>query len=122
MQRGLDATQAFAIFVQHALTPARMARFSALAVNAKVQRKLLGALDHDFEKALSPVAKRGIVDRNAGCYAYHSSVGFGAEFSSVADAFARLQADDGWLIIVLDGLSGIYRPEANWNATIEIVT
>ena len=116
----MSAVEAFSTFAARALSPARAARYSGLAASAKGQRKLLGSLGHDFERAIRPDAQRGIVNRDAHCYAFHSSVGFGAEFPSVAEAYSRLSDADGWLIVVSDGSGGIYRPESRWDATIEI--
>ena len=116
----MNAIAAFSTFAARALSPAKAARYSGLAANAKGQRKLLGSLDHDFERAIRPAARRGTVNRSAHCYAFHSSVGFGAEFSSVAEAYSRLADTDGWLIVVSDGSGGIYRPEARWDAAVEI--
>ena len=116
----MDAKQAFSRFVSTALKPARAARYCGLAGGAKGQIKLLASLDHDFEKAMRNDAKRGSVNRAVRCYAYHRSVGFGAEFESVAEAYKQLGSTDGWLIVVSDGTAGIYRPEANWDGEIEI--
>ena len=78
-------------------------------------------LDHDFERAIHPRIKRGVVNRKMRCYAFHSSTGFGEEFPSVANAYDRLSDSDGWLIVVSDGSAGIYRPEAHWDAEVEII-
>jgi hypothetical protein len=118
---GMDAAQAFSAFVTRALTPQRASRYSGLTRTEKNRKALLGYLDHDFERSIRPNVKRGIVDRKAQCFAYHSSVGFGMQFPSVADAYKRLDSDDSWLIVVSDGSTGIYRPEAHWDAEIEIV-
>jgi hypothetical protein len=116
----MDACQAFSTFVRRALTPARAERLSVLAGSANGQHKLLGTLDHDFERAIRADARRRRVDRKAPCYAYHQSLGFGVGFPSVAAAYDHLGAVDGWLIIVSDGSAGIYRPESRWNETVEI--
>jgi hypothetical protein len=118
---GMDATQALSAFVIRALTPERASRYSGLTGSEKGRRKLLGYLAHDFERSIRPNVKRGIVDRKAQCFAYHSSVDFGEQFPSVAEAYERLDSDDGWLIVVSDGSAGIYRPEAHWDAEIEII-
>lgn len=117
----MTAFEAFSAFVFRALSPVKAARYSGLAATAKGQRKLLGTLDHDFERAIRPDARRGVVIRNARCYAFHTSVGFGAEVRSVAEAYERLSGVDGWLIVLSDGSGGIYRPESHWDAAIEIV-
>jgi len=116
----MSAVQAFSAFVSLALTPARATRYSGLANRPKGQKRVLDSLYHDFERAIRPDAKRRAVDRRARCYAYHSSLGFGAEFPSVAEAYSKLGSDDGWLIIVSDGSAGIYRPESRWDAAVEI--
>lgn len=117
----MNAISAFSAFLGHALAPARAARYSGLAGTPKGQRKLLDSLNHDFDRAIRPNSRRGRVDRRAPCYAYHSSVGFGAEFSAVAEACDHLSGSDGWLIVLSDGSGGIYRPEARWDAEVEIV-
>lgn len=117
----MDPAQALSAFVARALTSQKASRYSGLAGSEKGRRKLLGYLDHDFERSIRPNVKRGTVDRKAQCFAYHSSVGFGGPFPSVAEAYKRLESDDGWLIVVSDGSAGIYRPEAHWDAEIEIV-
>jgi hypothetical protein len=117
----MGSNEAFTAFINCALSPAKAKRYSTLAVNAKGQRELLKCLDHDLERAIRLNARRGIVDRETRCYAYHTSVGFGGEFPSVADAYGRLSTTDGWLIVVSDGSDGIYRPEARWDAEVEIV-
>ena len=117
----MTAEQAFATFVIRALEPARAARFAGLVGSDRGRRRLLRSLDHDFERALRPVANGGPVDRTAACHAYHVSVGFGAAFGSVAEAIARLGGTDGWLVILADGSAGIYRPEGRWDRAVEMV-
>jgi len=92
-----------------------------LSRNDKGQRKVLASLYHDFERSIRADVRKPSVNRAAPCYAYHASVGFGAPFPSVVDAFERLGALDGWLIVLSDGSAGIYRPEDRWDATIEVV-
>jgi hypothetical protein len=41
-------------------------------------------------------------------------VGFGAEFSTVREAYDELSLEDSWLIVLQDASAGIHRPEARW--------
>jgi len=116
----MNAIEAFSAFIPRALTPTRADRYSRLANNPRGQRKLLGNLDHDFERSIRPDVQYRFVNRSLRCFAYHSSVGFGAEFPSVDEAYDRLSIVDGWLIVLADGSGGIYRPEARWDAEVEI--
>ena len=89
-----------------------------LASSKKSQRKVLDGLCHEFEPAIRDAAIRTkdyskLWERP--CYAFHSRVGFGAEFSNVRDAYDQLALDDGWLIVLHDGSAGIHRPEARWD-------
>jgi hypothetical protein len=120
----MDAAQAFSLFVTRALVAQRASRYSGLSSTANGQRKLLGMLDHDFESAIRPRIKRGTVNRESKCFVFYAQkdFGFGKEFATVSDAYDQLcDRDGGWLIVASDGLSGIFRPEAHWDAEIEIV-
>ena len=115
----MDACQAFSAFVKRVLSRDRAERFSLLANSAKGRHKLLGSLDHDFERAIRANAKRGRVNRKVSCYVFHQATGFGVDFESVAVACDYLNPLDGWLIVASDGSAGIYRPESNSDATVE---
>jgi len=117
----MSAVAAFLTFAARVLSSEKAACYGGLVNGAKGQRKLLDVLHHDFDRAIRPDARHGILNRKTNCYAFHSSVGFGAEFTSVDEAYDRLSLADGWLIIAADGSGGIYRPEARWDATVEIV-
>jgi hypothetical protein len=115
----MDAQQAFTHFVQKALTPEKAERFTALAATKTGQKKILHSLDGRFESTIrSAPVRAGGYDRiwDSPCYVFYPRLGFGAEFAKVRDAYDRLSAEDGWLILLRDGSTGIYRPEARWDA------
>jgi hypothetical protein len=115
----MNATEAFSAFVTRALVPAKARRFAVLALSKKGQRKAINGLCHEFEPALRDVAIRTkdytrLWEKP--CYAFHSRVGFGAEFSTVRQAYDELSMDDSWLIVLQDASAGIHRPESRWDA------
>ena len=114
----MDAPSAFTAFVQRALEPEKARRFAALAETAKGQQKILAALSHEFEPAISPaVVQPRSYDAiwSRPCYVFEEHMGFGVEASSVRDAYDRLSIKDSWLIILCDASAGIHRPEARWD-------
>jgi hypothetical protein len=114
----MDAQQAFTHFVLKCLTPDKARRFAALSDTKKGQRKILNGLYHEFESAIRADAvragRRGSHDKfwESACFVFHESVGFGAEFDTVREAYDQLSLDDGWLILLRDASTGIHRPEA----------
>src|SRR6185369_13993899 len=97
----MNSTEAFAAFVARALIPGKARRFAVLALSKKGQRKALNGLCHEFEPAVRAAA---ICTKDYSklwekpCYAFHQRVGFGAEFSTVREAYDKLSLDDSWLI------------------------
>ena len=114
----MNATDAFAAFVTRALIPAKARRFAVLASSKKGQRKALNGLCHEFDPAVRAAA---ICTKDYSklwkkpCFAFHPRVGFGAEFSTVREAYDELSLDDSWLIVLQDASAGIHRPEARWD-------
>jgi hypothetical protein len=114
----MNATEAFAAFVTRALIPAKARRFAVLASSKKGQRKALNGLCHEFDPAVRAAA---ICTKDYSklwkkpCFAFHPRVGFGAEFSTVREAYDELSLDDSWLIVLQDASAGIHRPEARWD-------
>lgn len=106
--------------MEFALIPNRAERFNQLIRNERGRRKFLASL-HSFERAirLAPAVSSSI-DRTSRCFAFHPSIGFGAEYQSVTGAYEQLSLLDGWLIVVHDGSGAIYRPEARWDDEVEI--
>src|SRR5262245_34150804 len=114
----MSAVDAFVTFVERALLPAPARRFAALAPSKQGQRKILEALCHEFEPAVRPTATRQTVEASLmdePCFMFRDGDGFGVEFATVRRAYDHLSLVDGWLILLLDGSAGIYRPEARWD-------
>jgi hypothetical protein len=114
----MNAQQAFTHFVQRCLTPEKARHFSELCLNKKGQRQVLASLYHEFEPALLPSAvQRGSYDSlwSRPCFVFHERLGFGVEVASIREAYDRLSIEGGWLILLRDGSTGIYRPEARWD-------
>jgi hypothetical protein len=114
----MNASDAFVEFVTRTLVPDKARRFAALALSPKGHHKLLDGLCHEFEPAIRDTAICGrdyskLWDKPV--FAFHSRVGFGAEFSQLRDAYKELSLDDSWLIVLQDATTGIYRPEARWD-------
>lgn len=119
----MNAADVFTKFVGLALVPEKAARFAALATTEKGQHKILAALDHKFQSGIqSAFVRRKDYEAlwELPCYAFHESVGFGTKFPTVRDAYERLSAIDGWLIILCDGSVGIYRPEGCWDSEVQM--
>jgi hypothetical protein len=114
----MDAQQAFAKFVNRALLKEKAERFVTLSESKKGQQKILDSLCHQFESAIRPSEiRRKNYEKfwSNGCYVFHSSLGFGVEFSSVREAYDKLSIEDSWLILLQDASAGIYRPEGKWD-------
>lgn len=110
----MDPKHAFIVFVQKVVLAEKAERFTALAASKSGQNKILDGLCHQFASAIRPAAiHKGGYDRHwaSPCYVYYQPLGFGAEFSSVCEAYDQLSAEDSWLILLRDGSLGIYRPE-----------
>src|SRR5713101_6121526 len=98
----MTASEAFVLFVKHALVSAKAARFAALAANKRGQRKIVDAMHHKFELAVRPEVARAMSATelmNQPCYVFSAQDGFGAEFATVREAYDHLSVDDGWLIL-----------------------
>lgn len=80
---------------------------------------MLDALCHKFEGDVRSEAVKG-KDYGAiwgqPCFVFHYRTGFGTECKTVREAYDKLSADDSWLILLIDGSKGIYRPEDRWDA------
>jgi hypothetical protein len=114
----MDPQQAFSNFVQKVIVPEKAERYAALATSKKGHRKIIENLCHHFESSIRVnVICRGDYDRiwALPCYVFSSSCDFGAEFSSVREAYDQLSVEDSWLILLRDGSAGIYRPEDRWD-------
>ena len=115
----MEAAEAFKQFVQRCLVPEKARRFTELSATTKGQRKILSGLYHQFEPAVrADAARQGGYEKlwESSCFVFHESVGFGAEITSVRDAYDQLSLEEGWLILLRDGSAGIHRPEApRWN-------
>lgn len=117
----MSAEQAFSILIKRVLLPARAGRYATLATGNKGKEKILASLDHDFEKSLRPNIGRPTAQTkewSGPCFAFHQSLDFGTEFSSLRNAYEKLRDDDGWLLVAADGSAAIYRPESRWDAEI----
>ncbi len=114
----MNAPDAFVAFVTSVLVPEKARRFAALASTKKGQGKVLHGLCHKFEPAVLNTAVR---EKDYStlweqpCYAFHSRLGFGAEFPMFCNAYDELSLDDGWLIVLQDASAGVLRPEARWD-------
>ncbi len=114
----MNATETFTAFVTRVLNPAKARRLAVLVSSDKGQRKVLNGLCHEFQPAIRAAAIR-TKDYSQlwekPCFAFHPRVGFGAEFSTVREAYGELSMDDSWLIVLQDASQGIHRPEARWD-------
>jgi hypothetical protein len=109
----MNAQQAFVQFAQKYLLAEKARRFTELSLTKKGQQKILASLYHEFERAIrSDAARRGNYDGlwKSPCFVFEPSLGFGAEFSSVRQAYDQLSVQDSWLILLCYGSAGIYRP------------
>jgi hypothetical protein len=114
----MDAQQAFAKFVGHALIKEKAERFATLSETKKGQQKILDSFSHQFEPAIRPDAiRQNNYDKflNVPCYVFYSPLGFGVEFATVREAYDKLSIEDSWLILLQDASAGIHRPEARWD-------
>jgi hypothetical protein len=120
----MNSSQAFIHFVSRALVPAKAKRFASLASSKKSQCKVLDDLCHRFESAVitSRIGNNFQSIRQLPCFAFHTSCGFGIEFTTVDAAYDSLSLLDGWLIVVADGSFAIYRPESRWDNEMVIST
>lgn len=119
----LDATELFVRFVRGVLVPERAARYAALAASLKGQRKILDSLYHAFRPSIRPAAvsnERCEAFLDKPCLVFHARVGFVIEFATVRDAYERLSGDDGWLILLRDGTTGVHRPEDRWDDEVVV--
>jgi hypothetical protein len=119
----MNASDVFVAFVNRALVPAKAQRYVNLASTLKGQHKILNGLCHEFESA---IRENAVCNKDYSklwdkpCFAFHSKMGFGTEYSKLADAYNDLSIDDSWLIVMRDGTAGIHRPESRWDAEILI--
>jgi hypothetical protein len=114
----MDPQQAFSQFVNQVLSSEKARRLTAIAATTKGQRKVLEELCHQIEYAVRPAAIRlggynSLWDHS--CFVFHTSVGFGAEFPSVREAYDKMTLEDGWLILLKDASAGVHRPESRWD-------
>lgn len=115
----MNPSDVFVAFVNRALLPAKAQRLVNLASTKKGQHKILDGLSHKFESAIRESSIR-VEDFSElwekPCFAFHSKLGFGAEYSKLSDAYDDLSTEDSWLIVMQDGTAGIHRPESRWDA------
>src|SRR6478735_2048929 len=119
------ASEVVSRFVQGSIVSAKARRYVALLSSVRGQQKFLSALDHEFEQVVKPTCVTR--DRDYGaiwrapCLVFQSPKKFGTPFDSVCVAYDSLAISDGWLILVVNGEIGIYRPEGRWDDEILIV-
>ncbi len=114
----MNAQQAFAHFVSHALVPEKTERFVVLSSSKAGQKKILEGIGHEFGSIINPGAVRpsclnALLSKP--CFVFYRPLGFGVEFGTLSDAYEKLSIEDSWLIVLADGSAGIHRPEARWD-------
>lgn len=115
----MTATAAFVTFCQSMLLPEKARRYEALVSKPRGQKKLLESLCHDFDHAILPNCKLG-ADYSSiwscGCFVFIGPSDFGVAYDSFERAYEKLSVKDSWLIIIENGLVGVYRPENRWDS------
>ena len=112
----MNATEAFSAFVMRVMPPAKGNRFAVLASSKNGQCKIIHKLCHKFAVREATIQTADYTKLwGKPCFAFHSRVGFGAEFPTVRKAYDELSMDDGWLILLQDASAAIHRPEARWD-------
>lgn len=115
----MTARQAFECFVRRVLLPAKAERYASLIGKRKGEDRILASLDHEFEPAIQENVIRTSDYKNVWnkpCFIFHRSCDFGAAAQTVREALDQLAMDEGWLILLTDDSSAIFRPESRWNA------
>jgi hypothetical protein len=121
----MTPTESFTKFVSNFLLPTKASRYAELSNSKKGQKKILNYLCHEFE---SVVRKECIKSPSYDsmlelpCFVFENSRGFGALRDSVREALEELAVADSWLIVLIDGSAGAYRPEGKYDDEILIAS
>lgn len=110
----MNATELIKRFIDQVVVPTKRERYSSFVESANNRHKFLDVLDHKLESELDlSKAKKSLDEKawNAGAVLFSSSGSFGAEYSSVKEAYEVAAPEGGWLILDRTGRFAVFRAE-----------
>jgi len=114
----MNAIDALRKFIEGALLPAKARRYISLLGTKNGLKKIVEDLCHGLESEIDPklTTTRSKMPMTSACFVFKRPHDLGTEHKTMIEAYDSLAGEDSWLIISQDGLAGIHRPEARWDA------